>query len=199
MSKNVATLKEDIKKLSKIDKEQISIGDISDNLGASAGVLLAIILATPMCLPFANIPGIAQAVGVALAVIFYRFIIGKDHVWLPKRVSDTKISKENLNKISEFLIKYLNKSEKYLKPRLTYLTSETSLKFLNGFCIFMVFILVLPLVIPLTNFFPGLSLILINFGIIQRDGYVVLAGILTGIFSVIFIAAVIIFGFNLVF
>ena len=198
MSHNVNTLKDSLYKLHSLDEPKVSIGDISDLLGPSAGILLVIVLATPMCLPFANIPGIAQAVSLAMVMIFYRYLNGHDHIWLPEKVKRTSLSNENLKKICNFLIKYIGKLEKFMHPRILFLTNEHSKKFLYIFCILMVTILALPLVIPLTNFFPGLAILLINFGIMQRDGYLVIAGLTTGILGTLFIIYVIIFGINLI-
>ncbi|HCR85913.1 MAG TPA: hypothetical protein DIV86_04475 [Alphaproteobacteria bacterium] len=198
MKHDIENLKDNLLKLTEIQEQQVSIGDIADRLGASAGVLLAIVLATPMCLPFANIPGIAQAVSVAMGIIFLRYIQGKDTIWLPEKVRKTSLTNQNLKKICSFLLKSISKIEKFLHPRMLFLTSNASLKLLYSFCILMVIILALPLVIPLTNFFPGLAILLINFGIMQRDGYIIISGLITGVAGILFIAYVIIWGMRLV-
>lgn len=198
MNHNVETLKDSLLQLLKVEKEPVSIGDISDILGSSAGILLVIVLATPMCLPFANIPGLAQAVSLAMGVIFYRYMVGKDNLWLPEKVKKTTLTNENLKKICNFLIKYIGKLEKYMHPRILFLTSQNFRKLLYLFCILMLLILSLPLVIPLTNFFPGLAVLLITFGIMQRDGCFVIAGLTTGVLGLLFIIYIITFGIKLV-
>lgn len=186
MSFTLSTLKENVENLLSMDGEEFTVKQISNNLGASAALIMGVILAAPMCLPFANIPGLAQIVSLAMGIIFFRLFLGKKELWLPKKVNQAKVKRDGLHKICNFLLKWIDKSGKVFKPRMQIFTSEIAQKILYLYIIFLAFILALPLVIPFTNFLPAIAILIITFGIINQDGLLALVGIIVGVISTIF-------------
>lgn len=198
MSFTLSTLKQNVENLLSMEGEEFTVKQISNNLGASAALIMGIILATPMCLPFANIPGLAQIVSLAMGIIFFRLFLGKDELWLPEKVNQAKIKRDGLHKICNFLLKWIDKSGRVFKPRLQIFTSEIAQKLLYLFIIFLAFVLALPLIIPFTNFLPAIAILIITFGIINQDGLLTIFGIIIGVISTIFAFFILFLGVEVV-
>ena len=85
------------------------------------------------------------------------------------------------------LVRFL---EKFLRPRLTMLTDTPLLRQLHALLMLLAALtLLLPLPIPFTNSFPAWTILLIAAGLLERDGFFILAG------YVVFVAGVFYFVF----
>ena len=75
--------------------------------------------------------------------------------------------------------------EKYVRPRLSALTADSVSNRVNG--LLMVFagaLLMLPLgIIPFSNTLPALAVLLFAIGMMQRDGFAIIAGFVMIVFT----------------
>src|SRR5690606_7258462 len=81
---------------------------------------------------------------------------------------------------------WLQRIEKLMRPRITWLTQTNAERLLGAFCASLAFLLALP--IPLGNLLPALGILFIALGLIERDGVCVLVGITIGIAAWIFLS-----------
>jgi hypothetical protein len=167
-------------------KTTISLGEILGILSGKGRLLLLILLSLPFCLPL-QIPGLSTPFGLAIAFIGLRMAFGK-RVWLPQKALLKEISSATIRKISQKGLKWIAKMERFIHPRLTWLSKSKAMY--NGLLIVVLgLFLALPLPIPLTNLSSGWAILLLSIGLLEDDGLFILAGylvsLLTGVFFIL--------------
>ena len=76
---------------------------------------------------------------------------------------------------------YIRKVERILRPRLLFMTSDIAKRIIGVFVLLFSSFILLP--IPLSNFVPGLGVLIISFGLLGKDGLVIILGIVVGGFG----------------
>ncbi len=178
---------------SKIPPEGITFKGFLDMMGDRGGLIVSMIFATPFLIPV-SIPGSSQILGLGIMFIainrtFNRYLI-------PKRIIEYKLPKSMLIKIINSTMTVLNRVEKYIKPRFLVLVKGSAIsRFNNILMIYTGFLLALPLPIPLTDSLPGYSIFFLAAGILECDGYLVLAGYLMVSITTIYFSLMILVGY----
>ncbi len=153
--------------------------------------LFLLILALPCCIPF--LYGIPQVVALPLMFVSAQILIGRQTPWLPRKLAQRAVSKEGLENLSRRAGPWLRRLEALSRPRLTALTHKPVDRLVGlGLVLFSASILV-PL--PGTNSVPGVAVVIIAMGLLQRDGILILLGLILG---TVWIATLIIAGATLV-
>ena len=107
--------------------------------------------------------------------------------WVPKQFHQKIIQKNLVQSCTSTLIKVLNRTEKYIKPRFTFLSTSLPAKIFNGLLIMLfAFLLALPLPIPFTNSVPAYFLIMNAVGSLEEDGLLIGLSYLVAIAGVVF-------------
>lgn len=124
--------------------------------------------------------------GGFLPVFFgIQMVIGKSSPWIPKFISEKKINIEKVRdnfKGHKPKFDYVNR---FMKQRFEYFSSKLGEKIIGGIIIFCGLSILIPL--PMTNLFPGLSIMFIAIGYLTKDGILTTIaasiGVLTSLFS----------------
>lgn len=157
-------------------------------LGGRSYTLLLLLLALPFITPI-PLPGLSTPFGLAIALIALRLALGQRPL-LPKKLQRRELPPGFFNKVFLFAEKTLRLFEKFLRPRLTFLTDSPVVRQLHALLILIAaLVLLLPLPIPFTNSFPAWAILLAAAGLLERDGAFILAA------YVIFAAGVLYFIF----
>ncbi len=120
------------------------------------------------------IPGTTTILGAPLLLMGLQLTIRQDQLWLPRWALRRSIDRDAYRAGLEKVLPRLGKVERLSKPRLSIMTSEVS-EVLIGIATFLLaFILILP--IWGGNLVPALIISTFGFGLMQRDGVVVLIG-----------------------
>lgn len=178
---------------SKIPDEGINIRDFLDLMGDHGGLIICLILATPFLIPV-SIPGSSIPFGlgimfIGISRIFNRYLI-------PKFIMEYVLPKETLLKILNGTMTALGKVEKYIKPRFLVLSEGPEINRFNlSLMVFTSFLLMLPLPVPLTDSLPGYSIFFLVLGILEHDGYFILAGYLLTSATTIYFSMIFLFGY----
>ena len=144
-------------------------------LGGRAYTLLVLLLSLPFITPI-PLPGLSTPFGLAIALIALRLALGQRPL-LPKSLQRKELPTGFFHKVFLFAEKTLRIFEKFLRPRLTFLTDTPLLVQLHALLMLIAaLVLLLPLPIPFTNSFPAWALILVAAGLLERDGLFILAG-----------------------
>ena len=156
--------------------EGFSLRAIMDRLDERAFGAMLFVLALPCCIPFLYL--VPQIVSLPMMALAFQMAIGREEPWLPAKLADRKIDKEGLANTAGGGRKWFGWIEAIARPRLTFLTGKGPERVIGAvLCIFCASILV-PL--PMTNTVPGFAVALASFGLIQRDGLLVLGGLILG-------------------
>jgi hypothetical protein len=155
--------------------DRVSFRDILTRLKGRAFGFTMLIFALPACLPMP--PGIPTICGIALAIIALNLIAARPRLWLPSAIADKSIARADLRRVVDRVSPVLQRLERICRPRLALLTEPVG-KVLIGLVV-LVLGLVMILPIPfLGNMPPGAAAAVIAIGVTERDGLIVLVGLL---------------------
>ena len=138
---------------------------------------LIVLLCVPFLFPVA-IPGLSIPFGIAIALCGLRLGLGHNF-WMPDFILRREISYELLQNLVGAAAKFYRKVEKLVRPRMHFLQRWPGMINLLGFMIMIGGILLslpIPPPFPLTNTIPGLAVIFMALGIMERDGVCILIG-----------------------
>ncbi|MEL6451337.1 MAG: exopolysaccharide biosynthesis protein [Pseudomonadota bacterium] len=156
--------------------QAVTLDWVLGQLDARAFGLFLLILALPCCIPF--LYGLPQIVALPLMFISAQILLGRRTPWLPGPLSARQMSSQGLETLSRRSAPWLKRIEAVSRPRLRALTQNPIDRIVGlGLVVFSASILV-PL--PGTNTVPGLAVVIIAMGLLQRDGILVLLGSLLG-------------------
>jgi hypothetical protein len=150
--------------------EDVSVGELVDQLDSRANGVLLLVLALPMCIP--NVPGISTIFGVLMLAPALQLVLGGHTLWLPRRVRAMRVSCEALRRTFSLTTPVLRRVEYLIKPRLSWLTRFPFTIYVGLQTLFMALVLILP--IPLGNWPPGMTVALTALALLQRDGFLLL-------------------------
>lgn len=137
------------------------------------GLALAILVLAISSVVAGIIPGFSTLMAVPIIFMCIRIMIGKSTVWLPKRIRGKSLSPRVIYGSLNRSIGPLKKMEKYLKPRLIFLTGGLFKRLLALTMLILAVVLAMP--IPGGNFVPSMSIAIISLAILERDGLLVIA------------------------
>lgn len=179
--------------LAALKEHPLTIRDIIHVIQGRAYTLLLVLLSLPFCLPI-PLMGLSTINGTIIAIIGLRLSLRLDP-WLPARILDAPISAANLTRILTASRKLARALERLLKPRLSFLVDWVLLHHLYGAMICISgSLLLLPLPIPLSNLFPGLTVIFLAAALLERDGYFVILGTIMFVLTCVFFVGIYIGG-----
>lgn len=155
------------------DGKGMTLGTFVDSLGDRSHAVVIIILTTPFL--FIPLPGLSTPIGAVL-LLFGAAVAVNRRPWLPKRLRARHISHDLLTKIVSACNRVLAVVEKLVKPRLLAITSGPG-HFLTGLSLIAAIVaLALPIPIPYNNAPPAVVILILAFGLLERDGIAVLIG-----------------------
>lgn len=154
----------------------LSLHQILDRLEERAFGAMLFILALPCAIPF--LYGVPQVVALPMLALTLQMLSGREEPWLPEKFGQRMINKDGLERTSRFGRKWFGWLEIISHPRLTFLTGKTMERvvalFLTAFCASIL----VPL--PLTNSTPAIAVAIVAFGLMARDGVLVVLGAILG-------------------
>jgi hypothetical protein len=161
--------------------ERVSFGEILLGLRHRAFGFTMLLFALPCCLPMP--PGIPTVCGIALVLIAINLILGRRRLWLPKMLATKTVERADLRRIVARASPYLQRLERVCRPRIAIVTEPFG-KALIGFVVLVLgLLLILP--IPfLGNIPPGIATAIIAIGLAERDGAVVIAGLVLALLAI---------------
>lgn len=158
-------------------EEGLSLRQIFDALDERAFGAILFALALPCCIPF--LYGIPQIVSLPMAAVAFQMVLGRHEPWLPEKFAERKIDKAGLERMSGSGRKFFGWAEKIAQPRLTFFASSLMERFTG--LILCIFCGSIMLPFPLTNTTPGFAVALVAFGLMARDGIMMIVGFIIGL------------------
>ncbi len=157
-------------------RERISVGDILAAMGDRAFGALMLIFALPNILP--TPPGTSAVLGAPLVVLAAQMTLGL-RPWLPQIIAGRSMTTRDFAAVVGRLMPLLLRAERLLRPRLSFLTTPPAENVMGAVCLVLAVVLFLPM--PLGNILPALAVSLTAFGILERDGVWVIAGLVCAV------------------
>jgi hypothetical protein len=172
---------ETLRELVEGDSERVTFRDILTQLRHRAFGFTLLIFALPCCLPMP--PGIPTVCGIAIVIIALNLLAARQRLWLPNAIADKSVARADLQRVVQRAVPYLERLERICRPRLAIVT-DTVGKVLVGLVLLLLGgIMILP--IPFVgNIPPGIAATVIAIGLTERDGLLVLLGMLVSVVAI---------------
>lgn len=171
-------------------EEGFSLRQIFDRLNERAFGAALFVLALPCCIPF--LYGVPQIVSLPMMVLSAQMVAGRREPWLPEKFGQRKIDKKGLTRTASGGRKWFGWLEKIARPRLTFLLVPVGERVIGLFLVFFCASILLP--IPSTNTVPGIGVAIVAFGLMARDGILVILGSIIGTAWIATLIALVAFG-----
>ncbi|WP_296070904.1 exopolysaccharide biosynthesis protein [uncultured Agrobacterium sp.] len=177
------------KLIGKLKGQTITLRELMEAIGEQGLLLICAIASLPFLIPV-SIPGVSTVFGAAIILVSLAITLNR-LPWLPKKILDRQMETAKLIPALQKGVSIVSKLDGFIRPRLPALTTGAIANRINGLALMTAgVLLMMPLgFIPFSNTLPGVAILLISAGMIQRDGVTVLGGYLfLGLTTVYFAA-----------
>ena len=171
-------------------EDNIKVDTLLKSVDSGGFALFNLILSLILFIP--TPPPIATISAILIIFLSFQMILGLKEVWLPNFITNKSIKRTTLALIVEKSSTYLSKMEKITRRRFVFMESNIMQRII-GLVIFILATLSLTPIL-FANSMPGISIILISFGMLNKDGLMVIIGFITGFISIFVVWAIILFG-----
>ncbi len=157
--------------------ERLTVRDIMGVLQDRAFALLIVLLGLPNCLPMP--PPIPLVCGLLLALVAVQIVFGREVPWLPGQLLNRSLARTDVERAVGRAMPTFRRLERFSRPRMTFLETPLAMRLMGA--ILLVMALGLLFAPPFVGQIPlGLAVCLIGLGLVERDGLVVLGGLVIG-------------------
>lgn len=156
--------------------EAVTLDWILLQLHERAFGLFLLVLALPCCIPF--LYGVPQIVALPLMFVAGQILLGRATPWLPGKLGARQVARSSLTNLADRAGPWLRRLEAVSRPRLAALTRRP-LDQLVGLAL-VVFSASILVPLPGTNTVPGIAVVIVAMGLLQRDGIMVVLGTILG-------------------
>lgn len=157
--------------------ERLTVRDIMAVLQDRAFALLIVLLGLPNCLPMP--PPIPLVCGLLLALVAIQIVFGRDAPWLPGQLMNRSLSRTDVERAVGRAAPAFRKLERFSRPRMTFLDTPLAMRVMGVIILLMALgLLFAP---PFVGQIPlGLAVCLVGLGLVERDGLVIIGGLIIG-------------------
>jgi hypothetical protein len=167
---------------------RVTVGEILIALGDRAFGLLIVLLVLPTLIPGPPIPGYSLAFALAIALVASQLARGFDLPVLPGWWRRRSFDRARLDALLARAAPYLRHFERVAHTRPSRWTTRQGERWIGALVIAVALALAVP--VPLGNTPPGLALLVLGVGLIERDGRLLGLGAIAGIASVLYVAVI---------
>ena len=160
--------------------EPVSFAELEDAFTDRSFAALLTFFAVLNLLPLP--PGTGVITGIPLVLVSVQMVMGRESVWLPAFMRDKTISPESLRLVSNKVVPWLKWLERFIRPRNWPFGRRQGDRWLGAFTTILGISVVVPM--PLSNWLPALATAVIGIALCERDGRLMLAGLLLGVTSI---------------
>jgi len=165
---------EDVVKNSSADR--VAINDVINAMDTVGFGLVMMIFAFGIIIP--TPPPFPSIISTPLVIFSYQMFIGYSSPRLPKKFINLSVKRSVLAMLVQKSSSLIRKIERFLKPRYRFMNNPLAEKITGFFMLLFSSFIALPM--PLSNYIPGLGILIASFGMLSKDGLVVILGIIVG-------------------
>jgi hypothetical protein len=170
----------------------LRVRDLLDALHERAFGMAMLIFILPNTPPMPGIPYVSTLTGIPICLFALQMLLGLDRPWLPSGIARREIPQRRVRVVWKKILPVFQRVEKYVRPRNLALTSQFAERLLAVVILVMAIILSLP--IPAGNLLPAWAIALLSLGLMERDGRIIIAGLVMTVVSLAWLAALLIAG-----
>jgi hypothetical protein len=167
-------------------RERISVGDLLNALSDRALGALLFVFACPNALP--ALPGTSVILGAPLVLLAAQLAF-KRKPWLPGFIARRSMARPDFQGLIARICPWLRRAEKMLRPRASAWALPPMEYVVGLVCLLLAIVVLLP--IPLGNMLPALAISMLALGILERDGYWIVAGLVVAAGAAVLVSGVV--------
>jgi hypothetical protein len=171
----------------------VSLRELLVLLGEQGLLVFCGVLAAPFLLPI-TVPGMSTVLGLPMLLIGFAVMVSRVP-WLPARMLNRSLPAPTVRSVLGRVRGWAERFEHLVRPRLLGLTGGRAINFVNGALVIAAVVLLMapiPLV-PFVNSLPALAIILLCFGMAERDGVVISLGYVATLVSAVYVGGLVYF------
>lgn len=150
--------------------ETVTLGELMKIMERRSFGAVILLLGLIAISPLTIVPGATWAVAAVTLLFSVQLMFGMRQPWLPKRLLDLKMPRDELEKLARGWRKMAHTADKLTAPRLRFLTRPPFVMGVAILCI-VAALITFPLgLIPLGPVLPGVAILLMGIGLTARDG-----------------------------
>lgn len=170
--------------------DKISVRDLVEAMEDFGFGLVLLIFSFGVTIPLP--PPFPSIISIPLVVFSTQMLFGYKSPKLPQKFNNLKVKRKVVALLLQKTLYYTGKAERFLLPRLDFCFTPLGERIIGGFSLAFAMLILLPM--PLSNFIPGVGILIISLGILKKDGLAVFLGILVGIIGMIVVITASILG-----
>ena len=173
-----------------VTTDRITIQQMTLAMKASGFGVIMFLFSLPIIVPLP--PPTPSITAIPLLLFAFQMALGLKGLWLPKWLGNLSVKRTTLALIFEKSAPFIRKFERIIKRRLAFMSSRIGERVVGLLSFIFALSILIPL--PFTNLLPGIGIIIMSFGLIGKDGFIVLCGIFVGIIGLLFTVTVLLLG-----
>ena len=142
---------------------------------------LLLSLALLELLPTGAIPGVPTLLAILVVLVAGQLLLGRTRPWVPEKLASKGFSHKKFQAGREKLRPFTSKCDRFIKPRLSWLTTELMNRLTGGICILLALSFPPLELIPFASSAPSLAIALLAIGLSAKDGLFVLLGMFAAV------------------
>ncbi|MBC6404219.1 MAG: exopolysaccharide biosynthesis protein [Rhodospirillales bacterium] len=167
--------------VAEIGPRDTTLGELVKALGDRSLLVAIVLFSLPNCIPAP--PGIGSVFAVPVLVVTWQLLRDYPALRLPGGLAQRRISARVLGWLASKGLGPLIWIERRCSPRMPWLVSRLAHRWIGGAILVLATVVAFPG--PMTNFLPALAILSIAVGLLERDGLIVLGGLLFGIVAIV--------------
>jgi hypothetical protein len=173
----------------------ITLRELFILLGEQGLLMFCGVLATPFLLPV-TVPMMSTVFGIPMLLIGFAVMVSRVP-WLPERLLDHRLSTPTVRQMLRKVHGWALRFEHLVRPRLLGLSGGPTINIVNGGLIILaVLLLMAPLpLVPFVNTLPAFAVMLLCFGMAERDGAVIALGYFVTLVSLAYVGGLLLLVF----
>ena len=157
------------------DSGRVSLGAILDVIGCrSFGPLLVVAGLLTLAPVIGDIPGVPTIIGTVVFLIAVQLLFHREHIWLPDFLLNRSVKRAHLHKARDWLKRPARFIDRFLRPRLTGLTTGVLMYLIALVCLGIAATMPVMEVVPFSANAAGAALAAYGLALIARDGVLAL-------------------------
>ena len=164
----------------------VSLRQMLELIGEEGMLLVCAVLTLPFLIPV-SIPGVSTVFGLAI-ILFSVGVTVNRMPWLPRQILDRQLPAPALRQAFEKASGVAARIERVVRPRLQFVAGTAGARLLHGGGLVLGgILLMMPFgFVPFSNTLPGIAILLLALGLLERDGLLLIAGHLMNVATIIY-------------
>lgn len=158
-------------------EKRVSVADVVDHIGEGAFAPLMLVPALVIISPVTAVFGVATACGLAIALIAFQMVIGRERLWLPGFVLRQTISSRKLDRVVGWFARPARFVDGLTGRRLTVLVDPPLSRVWALLCMLLALVIPVFELVPMSATIIASAIALFGLAMLARDGLLAILGL----------------------